>query len=129
LPCSEAAALLIEFTDIPEITQHRFYELVSALSENVNQQAQLGLLSLLNRLCLGKLSAGHDTVDPLAKAIARVARRDETIWTDIKSRCKKAGSAMERDTLSMILHEVSDNTMANRMLPKELGQMWLNAFN
>lgn len=23
----------------------------------------------------------------------------------------------------------SGNTMANRMLPKELGQMWLNAFN
>ncbi len=108
----EAAALLIEFSAVPEITQRYFYELVSALSENVNQQARLALLSLLNRLCLGELSAGHDMVDPLAKAIARVARLDETIWTDIKTRCKKSGSAVERNILSIILHAVGTDDAA-----------------
>jgi hypothetical protein len=108
----EAATLLVEFAAIPEITQHYFYELVAALSQNVNQQARLGLLALLDRLCSGELPTGHNTVDPLGKAIARVARGDETIWTNIKFRCKRAGSAMERDILSTILHEVGGNDAA-----------------
>jgi len=108
----ETAPLLIEFAAVPEITQHYFYELVAALSENVNRQAQLGLLSFLDQLCSGELPGGHNTVDPLEKAIARVAQGDETIWADIKSRCKKAGSVLERDILSGILYEVNTGDAA-----------------
>jgi NACHT C-terminal Alpha/Beta 2 len=108
----EATRLLCELATSPEIKQRCFYELVTALSENMNQQARLGLLSLLDQLCSGEMPAGHNTVDPLAKAIARVARGDELIWTDIKSRCKKASSAKEREILSTILHEVGTSDAA-----------------
>lgn len=108
----EAADLLIELARVPEIHCQCSYDLVAALSENVNPQARRCLLDLLDQLCSGELPRGHDTVDPLAKALAGAATADEAIWADIKSRCKRAGSPVERDLLSRILQEIGNDDAA-----------------
>jgi hypothetical protein len=108
----EAADLLIELAGVPEIHRHCFYELVTALSNNVNAKAQHYLLHLFDRLCSGELPRGHDTVDPLAKSIAHAAKRDDTIRAGITARCRNVSSTLQRQVLATILHEIADDDSA-----------------
>ena len=70
------------------------------------------MLDLFDRLCTGELPRGHDTVDQLAKAIARAAKMDETIRAGVKARCRSANSAFERQVLARILQEIADDDSA-----------------
>lgn len=108
----EATALLMELSVVPEIHRHCFDDLVVVLSENVNPQVRWCLLDLLNLLCSGNLRNERDLVRPLAKALARVARMDEEIWTNIRSRCTRASSSLERRVLSEILRDIGDDRAA-----------------
>jgi hypothetical protein len=101
----EAARLLVELADSAEIKQYCFYELVTALAANVNPDARHGLITLLDQACSGALPRGCDTA-PLTKSIANKAKSDDTMWANIKSRCSKATSAVERGILSQILYEI-----------------------
>jgi len=104
----EAARLLVDLADSPEIQQNYFCELVEALSENGHPDAGRCLIALLDQACSGELRRGHDTFEPLAKAIAHMVKTDHTIWADIKSRCSRASSAVEREILSQILNGVGN---------------------
>lgn len=108
----EAADLLIELAGVPEVHRHCSYELVTALSNNVNAKAQRHLLDLFDRLCSGELPRGHDTVDPLAKAIARAAKLDDTIRASIKARCRDISSPLQHQVLARILQEIGDGDSA-----------------
>lgn len=108
----EAAEYLLEVSGVREIRDHCFRELVMAMSENVNPQPHHGLLNLLDGLAARLSPRGHDRVEPLAKAIARVAKTDAEIWDEIKSRCKRARSMAEQEVLAQVLHEIGSDGAA-----------------
>ncbi len=78
----------------------------------MNAKAQGYLLDLFDRLCSGELPRGHDTVDPMAKAIARAAKLDDTIRAGIRARCRNVSSALQRQVLARILLEIADDDSA-----------------
>lgn len=108
----EAADLLVELSDVPEIRGHRFCELTRALSQNVNPRARHRLLSLLDESLRGERPLCHDGIALLAEALANVVRADERIWSEVKSRCKSARSVVEARVLSRVLFEVGTDDAA-----------------
>lgn len=108
----EAASFLVELSAIPEIRERYFRELTTALSDSTSPTAHQGLLDLLDQTSKGELSAGYDTIEPLAKNLAKVAVANEKVWADIKSRCKTSTSKAERDVLARILYEIGTDEAA-----------------
>jgi len=100
----EAGEFLVELSRDPEITGRYFHELMAALSESEATAGTRGVMELLDRLSSGQLPASHDTVEPLAKALARFARDDGKVWETIRSRCMVASNPAERAVLAQTLH-------------------------
>jgi hypothetical protein len=96
----EAGELLVSFSAASEITGQYFHELLAAMSESEAPSAKEGVMGLLNRLAAGQLPASHNTIEPLAKAVARFARMDSTVWETIKARCRNATNPAELEVLA-----------------------------
>ena len=100
----EAADLLVSFSGASDVTGQYFHELLAAMSESAAPAAKEGVMDLLNRLAAGQLPASHNTIEPLAKAIAHFARMDSTVWESIKARCRDVTNPAERAVLAETLH-------------------------
>ncbi|MHC1766818.1 MAG: hypothetical protein AB9869_21345 [Verrucomicrobiia bacterium] len=108
----EAADLLVSFSSASDVTGQYFHELLAAISESATPAAKEGVMDLLNRLAAGQLPASHNTIEPLAKAIAHFARMDSKVWESIKARCSKATNTAEREVLGHSLQLLGSDEAA-----------------